>query len=212
MCIRSFALIGLALALSTAGYANRLQQDNSDYGNAGPNCTTTVGFLCDLSGAPGLIGQDFGYSGNSDFDVNYQVFDFQVTSDITNFTLTLSGSLDFAPDQVFDTDVPFYGFGTFECNSGDLGTSLCGPDATGLVSTSPGTSDGTEKSVQFYVPGDGKDLTFYIVEDLGTTEDPTVTAKITPNAVPEPGSLPFLAAAGIAVAVLGRRRFATLLK
>jgi hypothetical protein len=212
---KSSTLIGLALAMSTAGYASRLAQDNSDYGNAGPDCTSgaTPGFSCVLP--TGLIGQDFSYSNNSNFDVDYQIFDFQVTAtDLSNFTLTLTGTVPFAADQLFEPgDVQFYGYGTFACSDDDLIGSLCGPDTTDLVSVSPGTNDGGVSSVQFTVPGNGNGFTFYVAEDVGDVPDPIVTASIAPNTspVPEPSSLPFLAA-GVAVVALSRRRLAKLLQ
>ena len=105
-------VVCLAVALSTAGSAAVIQQDNSDYGNFGPDCTTVVGNNCDLTQAPGVIGQSFPFSGNSNDAVTFQVFDFQITTNPSNFTLTLSGTLPFAADQTFGNQRVF-GFGMF---------------------------------------------------------------------------------------------------
>jgi hypothetical protein len=203
-------VVCLAVALSTAVSAAVIQQDNSDYGNFGPNCTTVVGNNCDLTQAPGVIGQSFPFSGNSNDEVNFQVFDFQITTNPSNFTLTLSGTLPFAADQTFGNQRVF-GFGMFVCGPDDFPTSLCTPSGTDLsaVTANPPASNGSENSVTFTVPGNGQNMVFFVLEN--DTTDPTVTAILrSTTATPEPSSFSLVFGAALVFAAFGRRRLARL--
>jgi hypothetical protein len=211
--MKIYSVVTIALVMSVAGYGKnpRLAADNSDYGGGNTACTSsTTPDTCILS--PGITAQDFFWSGNSDSNVTYQFFDLLINTDITNFSLTVTGGsgLTFAPDDSSGI-IPFYGFGAFACDTGTVPCSDGGAD--GLATTSLTSSDGTENSVTFNVPGDGKGLVFFIVQNEGSTIDPTVTATVTPLATPEPNSLPILAAAFfalVAVVALNRRRLANL--
>jgi hypothetical protein len=160
-----------------------------------------------------LFGDQFNFSGNFDNGVTFHVWDFEVTSDISNFTLTLSGTVPFAYDQTLaETGQQVYGYGLFLCMGSDTNTPVSGDqicttsgvDTSGVtpMPSSPYTS-GSLSSVSFNVSGDGQGLVFYVMENLNEP-DLTITATLTP----EPASLPFLAAVGLAIVVLGRRRLA----
>jgi len=209
--MKSYVLVCLAAALSTVGSAAVIQQDNSDYGNSGPDCTTVAGNNCNLTQAPGVIGQTFGFSGNSDNNVNFQVFDFQITTNPSNFTLTLTGTLPFAADQTLSSSQQIYGFGMFVCGLDDFPSSLCTPSGTDLshVTSNPTSSNGSENSVTFTVPGNGQNMVFFVLEN--EPSDPTVTAILrTASSVPEPGSFSLVFGAALVFAALGRRRLARL--
>jgi len=218
--IKGIFIIGLALGMSTAAFATRLQQDNDDYGSQGPDCTLAAssGFACDLTNASGLFGEQFPYTFNNTFDVNFHVWDFELTSDISNFTLTLTGSIPFATDQTLtspDLTEDFFGYGLFLCgvdetNDPSSGNRICTTSDVSTAGVSASLINSSE--VQFTVSGDGKGLVFYVAESLPVVEDPTVTAAITPNGVatPEPGTVPLLLAGGLALVLFGRRRLARL--
>jgi hypothetical protein len=212
--MKAYALVVcLAVALTTAVSAAVIQQDNSDYGNSGPDCTTVEGNNCILTAAPGVIGQTFAFSGNSDFEVNFQVFDFQITTNPSTFTLTLTGTLPFVADQTLtngNTNQQIYGFGMFVCGPDDFPSSLCTPTGTDLsaVTANPATSNGREDSVTFTVPGNGQNMVFYVLEN--ETTDPTVTATLVTNSTPEPSSFSLVLGAALFLAALGRRSLARL--
>ncbi len=211
--INRLLIIGLALSMSSAVFASRLQQDNDDYGNLGPACPSPgVGIenSCILNTASSnLVAQTFGFSDSQDF----QVFDFQVTSG-SNYTLTLTGT------NLIPSDATISGFqsgldafGMFICGMDDIDGSLCTPSTadTSGVTFSPSTgSNGTIDSVTFTVVGGTAGFTFYVMQEL--TTDPTVTATYTPNgaAVPEPATVPLLLLGGLATVLFGRRRLARL--
>ena len=194
-----------ALLLPGACYANRLDADNSDYGQGTQSCTpATSPNTCIISS--NLIAEDFSWSGNFANHTNYQFFDFQIATNLTTpFMLNLTGTSKFAPDN--SSVLPnFYGFGAFSvCNNASSGAPLCDADSNiDKVTYSPLASDGTGNSVTFTVPSgiDAQNFVFFVVENEGSSTGATVTATITP----EPNSLPILGAALVALIWLSRRR------
>jgi hypothetical protein len=214
----SLILIGLALVISTALYASRLATSSSDYGMVKPSaCTSSSGDnTCVLNGLGDvtLTAQDFLDTSNNP---NFLVFDFLVSGAISDFDLTVDlGSAQLATDGFPPTYGAFAGStcststtpATFTDNPG----VYCGPDPTGPDPSNPLVTfpTVTDHKVVFQVNESNNSFVFFVV----VAEDASLIATISQNtsSVPEPSSLPFLAAAGVAVTVLGRRRLAKLLK
>jgi hypothetical protein len=153
------------------------------------------------------------------------VFDFMINSSISNFTLTLAGSVAFVPES---SPPPPFSYGAFTCASlpnptgSPTDNPQCGPDPTSQLAGGSPTLSADGKTVTFDVTGTNNDFVFFVVapEPVSTATafnadsitEPTVTATITSNTTttPEPKSLPILAAALVAVIALNGRRLANL--
>lgn len=129
-----------------------------------------------------------------------EIFDFKINSDITDFTITLTGT------------EPFYNqaAGLFVCNPGadpncsnsQVWFSTVDPLALGVSSSSMGTS-----AAGFTVPGDGNGLVFFAVEPNGTgnvTADITAADITLSDPTPEPGTLVLLSFCLVAILSLRR--------
>jgi len=234
--LKGFALITLALAMSTAGYASRLSDDSSDFGifktmNAciAPLSPPQANSCVYVSSVPGgsINGQFFQDTSNN---TNWWIFDFLVQGNISNFTLTVNlGNTPLILDSGSNTSGP-WAYGAFtgsavnpcQTNTSPWTTSenmFCGPDPTnalggitqqndGQVPAKDGSNNPLFNQVTFNVTGSNgtNGFVFFVVAD----EDAALNLNLTPNtsAVPEPGSLPMLAAAGIGIALLSRKRLA----
>ncbi|MBZ5609832.1 MAG: PEP-CTERM sorting domain-containing protein [Acidobacteriia bacterium] len=215
-----YALVGLALLMSGTVQASRLQQDFSDYG-------VTPGFfnqnVClDANGNPtggtcALTAEDYLASN----DPTLHVFDFKVDGAISNFTLTLTGSVPFVADP--NSGTGFWAYGALLCKAIDpsfTNPPQCGPDPTSAMASGSPTLSGDGMTATFNVSGSNNDFVFFAILPepvLDLTQDilpldvptePTVTAKLTLNTseVPEPSTLPVvLLAAGTAITVFQRR-------
>lgn len=188
---KTFVLF-IVLALATVGsaFAGKVSIAGSPYGDPTGhpevNCTAPQ---CILPAGVTMTEQDFPFSFGPG-----EVFYFKVTSDVSNFTLTLLGSENFLAD---DTNDPpdFFGFGAL-CPGGDV--APCNQ-----TTMTPDFSDGTSNTVSFSIPGNGNGLTFFAVEPAASNSTtfvndiraldaaPFVTATLTlnSNTVPEPSSL-----------------------
>ena len=215
--MKLLALGGLALMMTGASYAALVQDDNSDYGNQGFDCTDSVHsskFLCNLTSAPGLFGEQFSASFSSDF----HVWDFDVVNNLSNFTLTLTGSLPFIANQTVNGQ-KVNGFGMFVCSAGETsnpvsGERICTPsgDYSSAVIPSPDNGNSAASTVSFTVPGNGQGFVFFVVSEASIDSTATVTATITSAAtVPEPSSWSLVIAGLIAVGFLAKRKLANLI-
>ncbi len=198
------ALIFLALAISGAATAGRVQTDDGDYGDAPSflyqnRCLDINGALlvpavnCAMTGAA-FIDSDTGTE---------LVYDFIIDGDRSNFTLTLTGTEAFPAD-----DPPRYAYGAFACDP--FSDIQCGPDPTlQLAAGSPALSlDGM--TATFDVTGTNSGATPFVFFVVEPDRSGTVTAQITQNtgSTPEPGSFSLFFGAGLAVLAFGGRRLA----
>jgi hypothetical protein len=147
-----------------------------------------------------MTGEDFIDSGT---DVKH-VFDFLIDGNRSNFTLTLTGTEVFAPENP-----PFFSYGAFVCTNAQSQVQ-CGPDPTDQMAAGSPTLSLDGKIATFDVTGANNAFVFFAVEP---DQEGTVTATITQNtsSVPEPGSFSLMVLAGLAAAALGRRKLARLL-
>jgi hypothetical protein len=189
------AYAGLLLGLSAVLSASAIKTSGSSYGDPDPAGSVCGGSCILPSGVTALM-QNYAYS-----DGPGEVFSFQITSDTSDFSITLTGS------DVFTAVPGDIAFGAFVCPNG--GYTPCGADPTGFVTASADASTAVGlDSVTFTVDGDGKDLVFFAIE----TEPPTgvtnqVTAAVTLNTstVPEPGLFPILGLAVVGLFLVRRR-------
>jgi hypothetical protein len=195
-------LVPALLGLSVASSASKINTSTSSYGSPSDDTVTVIGNLTE---------QNYAFA----FEGGFEVFNFLVNTDISNFTLTLTGDAPFIADDTANDPPLFFGFGAFV--TGSCSTfAQCGPDPTlppyDATASLPG-SDGTVNKVSFNVVGDGKGLVFFAVEPEGSTGlNNLVTAKITPNTstVPEPRLWPFLGLAFLGLLAFRRFRSAKL--
>jgi hypothetical protein len=196
--LRSSCLfVPVLLGFSVAASASKINTSTSSYGSPSDDTVTVLGNLTEQN-------YDFSFLGG------FEVFDFLVNTDVSNFTLTLTGAAPFLADDTSNVPPEFFGFGAFI--TGSCSTfAQCGPDPTlapyNATSSLPG-SDGTDTKVSFKVAGDGKGLVFFAIEPEGDSGlNNLVTAKITPNTAttPEPRLWPVLGLAFLGL--VGFRRF-----
>jgi hypothetical protein len=187
--------VALFFGLSALLSASTIRTSGSSYGSPDPT-GSPCGGLCTLPTGVTALTQNYAYS-----DGLGQVFSFQITSDTSDFSVTLNGADAFT---AVPGDIPF---GAFVCPFG--GYTPCGVDPTGFVTASADatTAVGLD-SVTFTVNGDGKDLVFFAVETeppTGVTNQVTATVAFTTSTVPEPALLPILGL-GVVGLLLFRRR------
>jgi hypothetical protein len=193
------AYAGLLLGFSVALSASAIKTSGSSYGDPDPT-GSACGGSCTLPSGVTALTQNYAYS-----DGAGQVFSFQITSDTSDFSITLTGA------DVFTAapgDIPF---GAFVCPNG--GYTPCGADPTGFVTASADASTAVGlDSVTFTVDGDGKDLVFFAIETeppTGVTNQVTATVAYT-STVPEPALLPILGLAVVGLVLFRRRRLVNL--
>jgi hypothetical protein len=182
--------VALLFGLSAVLSATPIKTTGSSYGSPDPT-GSPCGALCTLPTGVTALTQNYAYS-----DGPGQVFSFQITSDTSDFSVTLNGADAFT---AVPGDIPF---GGFVCPGG--GYTPCGADPTGFVTASAVGLD----SVTFTVDGDGKDLVFFAVETeppTGVTNQVTATVALNTSTVPEPALLPILGL-GVVGLLLFRRR------
>ncbi len=226
--VTTYAIVGLALLMSGTLNATRLQQDFSDYGVAPTFLSQNV--CLDANGAVtagtcALTAEDYIASNND----TQHVFDFKVDGNISNFTLTLTGSVPFITDP--NGGSGFFAYGAFNCKPIDpsfTNPPQCGPDPSGAMAAGSPTLSADGLTITFNVSGANDNFVFFgilpepVQTDLVNLNfaplspvstcspsdgEPAVCAKLTLNTseVPEPVTLPVLLAAGAAVAVFKRR-------
>jgi hypothetical protein len=181
--------------VSTA-YAGKVSIAGSPYGEptGEVNC---VAPQCIFPAGVTMTEENFGFS----FKQGFEVFYFRVTSDVSNFTLTLNGDANFISDDTLTQE--FFGFEALICPDAD---PTCAAE-----SMNPGSSDGNEKQVAFTVPGDGKGFKVFAVEpEPGGNVTNFVTATLTANSssVPEPRSLALVLLIAASFVLLRRFRAA----
>jgi hypothetical protein len=205
---RKTFVLSIVLALATVGsaFAGKVSIAGSPYGDPTGhpevNCTAPE---CILPAGVTMTEQDFPFSFGPG-----EAFYFKVTSDVSNFTLTLLGAENFVADDTSNTPPEFFGFGAL-CPGGDV--APCNQ-----TTMTPDFSDGTTNKVSFSVPGNGNGLSFFAVEpaasnsttfvnDIRALDALGVTATLTLNSssVPEPSSLALIVL--VAVSFLLLRRF-----
>lgn len=208
MTRKAFVLF-IVLAIATVGsaFAGKVSIATSQYGDpTGHDPVDCSSPTCILPAGATMTEQDFPFSFGPG-----QVFYFQVTSDVSNFTLTLLGLENFIADDTENDPPEFFGFGAF-CPGGDV--APCN-----LTTMTPDFSDGTSNKVSFTVPGNGNGLTFFAVEPgasnstdfvndiraLDVTSPVTATLTLNSNTVPEPSSLALIVL--VAAGFLLLRRF-----
>lgn len=168
----------LALGMAGSAVAGKVSIATSKYGDdsSSPeqNCVSP---MCILPSGDTMTEQDFPFSFGSG-----EVFYFKVTSDVSNFTLTLLGTENFLADDTANDPPEFFGFGAL-CPGGDV--APCNQ-----TTMTPDFSDGNSKTVAFSVPGNGNGLTFFAVEPASNvTQFVSATLKLNASEVPEPRSL-----------------------
>ena len=225
----NWSIFGLALLMTGGLQATRLQQDFSDYGIAPTFLSQNV--CLDANGAPtggtcALTAEDYLATNNGAL----HVFNFRVEGSISNFTLTLTGSVPFVFDPNPDANpaVASWGYGAMNCTAFDplvfTNPPMCGPDPTAAMAAGFPTLSADGMTVTFNLAGSNNAFVFFgilpepVQEDtdqfiaLDVQSEPTVTAKLTLNSteVPRPSSVPVIVlASGAAIAVF-RRRFSKL--
>lgn len=185
----------MLLALSPLLSASAIRTAGSSYGSPDPT-GSPCGSLCTLPSGVTVLEEDYAYSNGPG-----QVFSFQITSDTSDFSLTLAG-----PDPF--TAVPGdFAFGAFVCPFG--GFTPCGADPTGFVTASADAATAVGlSSVTFTVDGDGKDLVFYAIESApptGALNQVTATVALSTSSVPEPNFFPILGLGAVGLLLLRRR-------
>ncbi len=232
--INRFALFGLALLLAGALQASRLQQDFSDYG-VSPTFFNQ-GICLDANGAVtggtcALTAEDYLASN----DPTHHVFDFRVEGNVSNFVLTLTGSVPLILDPNPDDNpaLAFWAYGALVCKPIDpsfTNPPQCGPEPPSATTTYSLSADGMTAT---FTVGGANDpahqyVFFAIVCEFGHDQglaclpkpdqdnivaldeisEPTVSAMLTPNTseVPEPNTVPVLLLAGGAAATIFKRR------
>jgi hypothetical protein len=202
-------VIALLLGLSAAASAAAIRTAGSSYGSP-----PTLGSCTDCASLPAgvtVMEQAFAFSQETG-----KVFAFEVTSDTSNFTLTLSGTTPFLTDFM-NSGTTYFGFGVI-CGTGTgIGSSgnpcsTLDPNSSPFNATVSALSNGTDNgnTVTFTFPGDGQGFAFYAIESEPAGAAGTVTATITLNgsAVPEPASWPILGLAIAGLVFLHQRRSA----
>jgi hypothetical protein len=196
------ALVFLALAMSGAATAGRVQTDDGDYGEAPTflyqnECLSINGAV--VAPPCAMTGEAFV---DSDTET-YVVYDFMIDGDRSNFTLALTGTEAFPAD-----DPPRWAYGAFAC---DLSSDVqCGADPTLQLAVGSPTLSADGMTATFDVTGTNSGATPFVFFAVEPDDSGTVTARITENAssTPEPGSLSLVFGAGLAVVAFGRRRLA----
>jgi hypothetical protein len=212
MILKSALLFAvLYFAVSGAVRASLLEQESSSYGfttlTDSSQITPITDTCLNLNGTNAnaylscggfpMIGQTYFQNASqvSAGQSRAEIFDFKINSDVTDFTISLTGT------------EPFYNqaAGLFVCNPGadpnctnsQVWFSTVDPLTLGVSSSSPGTN-----AAAFTVPGDGNGLVFFAVEPNGTGK---VTADITlSDPAPEPGTLVLISLCLVAILSLRR--------
>jgi hypothetical protein len=205
-------LVLASLMISGVASAARMEVPDNDYGGIGVG-----GGTCYNAGVPcDLMSQTYTESNG-----NFQVFAFEINTNVPGFVLTLSstdGGSFFVPSGPNQ-----FSYGSVYCPDGHhpqvtalcwTGTGNVGADTTMLDSLDPHVSDPVT-SVSFVIPGSAQGLVFYGLAALQGTQlpglstgsqGPFTTINIQAAiAIPEPGSLSLLACALIAGAAFKKR-------
>jgi hypothetical protein len=202
--------------------AGRLQQDFSDYGIDVPspiniNCLDEHGAI--TGGTCALTAEDYVDSSLG----TRHIFDFRVEGAISNYTLTLIGSVPFIADA--DPDKGPWGYGAFVCDPSLSDPRQCGPDPNPDPDNPTTTFELVDsQTVKFHVAGANNNFVFFavlpepVLEEFtaldlsssceGTEGEPKVCATLERNTseVPEPSALPILLLAGSAAIAAFKRR------
>jgi hypothetical protein len=204
--MKTCALVCLALAMSGAATAaGRLQTDDGDYGDVPTflnqdQCLGINGALLTPAVNCAMTGEDYIDSAND----TELVYDFLIDGNLSNFTLTITGTEAFPADN---NQFPF-SYGAFACDK--FSDVQCGPDPTSQLALGSPALSSNGLTVTFDVTGTNNGSTpfdFFVVEPDSSG---TVTARITQNtsSTPEPGSFSLVFGAGLAVAAFGLRGLA----
>ncbi len=203
------ALIFLALAISGAATAGRVQTDDGDYGE-NPiflhqnQCLGINGALLIPAVNCAMTGEAF-IDSSTDTEI---VYDFMIDGDRSNFTLTLTGTESFPAD-----DPPRYAYGAFACTDSSS-VVQCGPDPTSQLAAGSPTLSLNGMTATFDVTGTNSGTAPFVFFVVEPDRSGTVTAQITQNAssTPEPGSFSLVFGAVLAVVAFGGRRMVQCLR
>jgi hypothetical protein len=203
--MKTCALVFLALAVSGAATASRVQTDNGDYGDAPTflnqnQCLGVTGALLTPAVNCAMTGENYINSANE----TELVYDFLINGNRSNFTLTLTGSEAFPADN---NQSPF-SYGAFSCDP--FSDVQCGPDPTSQLALGSPALSSNGMTVTFDVTGTNNGTTPFVFFVVEPDTSGVVTAQITQNtsSTPEPGSFSLVFGAGLTVVAFGGRRLA----
>jgi|HubBroStandDraft_6_1064221.scaffolds.fasta_scaffold204165_2 hypothetical protein len=201
--MKTCALVFLALAMSGAATANRLQTDDGDYGDDPTflnknQCLGVSGTLLSPAVNCAMTGEDYINSAND----TQLVYDFLIDGNRSNFTLTLTGSEAFPADN---NEFPF-SYGAFSCDA--FSDVQCGPDPTSQLALGSPALSSNGMTATFDVTGTNNGTTPFVFFVVEPDTSGTVTGQITPNvsSTPEPGSFFLVFGAGLAIVAFCSRR------
>lgn len=201
--------IGLMVGLSAAANALPIHTSTSPYGSPGLIGADCSGGLCNTVTGVTILEQDYASSFSGG-----QVYDFVVStlpSDITGYTLMLTGTAPFLNDTTDTGADGGQAFGLFVCPS-EAQEWCDSSDLSGSVSASIDSAtlldpNTTVDSVTFTVTGDTPGIAFYAVVTDADPVNAYLVLTSSTSTVPEPRLWPILGLFVVGVLLLRRRFF-----
>jgi len=201
--MRQGAFACALLAAASSAMASKISTSTSSYG-VGQNMTV-INANANVDGFDVFEGVIATTSTTGGYVFDYQILTDANNSSLSNFDFTLPlANL----DTLFPLVQPYGVLGCDSTNDPLITQCVTDPETNSVVQSIVGpTLINSSTAVQFYVPGNGEGLAFYVTEDLSSAPTSVPTPQIDlVTATPEPQLLAIVSLAIMAIVLFRRRR------